>query len=184
MLKKSITYKDLDNETVTEDFYFHLSKAEIAELEVDAPGGSFQKMFEDIIARNDKSMILKTFKLVLHKAYGIREEGNNRRFRKSDEISEEFLQTDAYSELFTELMTNPESAAQFILAVIPEIPAAAEARAAKILDVEVTKPFVPPASGVVANPDPVTPDKKMLELNNMSAEDLRTLLAEYRNEAQ
>ena len=33
MLKKSITYKNLNGQEVTEEFYFHLSKADFIEME-------------------------------------------------------------------------------------------------------------------------------------------------------
>ena len=33
MLKKSITYEDYNGEMATEDFFFHLSKAELVEIE-------------------------------------------------------------------------------------------------------------------------------------------------------
>ena len=39
MLKKSVTYKDFNGQTVTEDFYFHMTKSEAVELEVNLPGG-------------------------------------------------------------------------------------------------------------------------------------------------
>ena len=39
MLKKTITYTDFDDNERTEDFYFHLSKAEIAEMELSENGG-------------------------------------------------------------------------------------------------------------------------------------------------
>ena len=39
MLKKTITYTDYNGVERTEDFYFNLSKAEIAEMELEIPGG-------------------------------------------------------------------------------------------------------------------------------------------------
>lgn len=45
MYKKTITYTDYDGNERTEDFYFNLTKAEIAEMELSAEGG-FDKLIE------------------------------------------------------------------------------------------------------------------------------------------
>ena len=39
MLKRNITYEDFDGNTVTEAFYFNLSKAELMEMEFTRAGG-------------------------------------------------------------------------------------------------------------------------------------------------
>ena len=39
MLKKTITYQNFAGETVTEDFYFNLTKAELLQLEMAMPNG-------------------------------------------------------------------------------------------------------------------------------------------------
>ncbi len=39
MLKKTITYEDFDGNQVTEDHFFHLSKADLVEMEVSQKGG-------------------------------------------------------------------------------------------------------------------------------------------------
>ena len=49
MLKKTITYEDFNGETVSEDFFFHLSKAELVELEMSHTGG-LSASLERIIA--------------------------------------------------------------------------------------------------------------------------------------
>ncbi len=38
MLKKTMTFETYDGEMVTEDFYFNMSKAEVAELELSLEG--------------------------------------------------------------------------------------------------------------------------------------------------
>jgi len=118
MLKKSITFKTLDGNTVTQDFWFNLSKAEIATMELSAKGGSMSKLLIDIVRNQDPAGIISTFELFITKAYGIRSD-DNVRFIKSEEIAEGFKQTDAYSELFMEMVTNAESAALFIQGIVP-----------------------------------------------------------------
>jgi hypothetical protein len=117
MLKKTITFKDLDGNSVTEDFYFNLSKPEITEMELEQKGGLGEEL-QALVETGDPGQILKTFKWIMLKAYGIRS-ADNKRFIKSEQISEEFTQTDAYSVLFMELVTNAESSAAFVQGVLP-----------------------------------------------------------------
>lgn len=117
MLKKIITYKNLDGDDVTETFYFHLSKAEITEMELSEEGGLAEKL-KTIIATNDRPTIIATFKMLISKTVGRRSE-DGKRFIKTQEITDEFMQTDAFSELFMELVSNTEAAAQFIVGVVP-----------------------------------------------------------------
>lgn len=118
MLKKTMTYKDLDGNPVTEDFYFNLTKAEIAELELSATGGSLHDHLTKIVEAEDGGEIIKTFKQIIMMAVGRRSE-DGRRFIKTDEIRDEFAQTDAYSELFMSLVTNAEDGAAFIRGIVP-----------------------------------------------------------------
>jgi hypothetical protein len=117
MFKKTITYRDLEGTPITEDFYFHLSKAEIAEMELSRKGG-LSEFLKEIVASEDGKAIIETFKEIVVKSYGIRSP-DKKRFIKSKEISDEFLQTDAYSELFIELVTDAESSAAFIRGIVP-----------------------------------------------------------------
>lgn len=119
MIKKSITFEDLDSKQVTQDFWFNLSKAEIAKMELTAKGGSLSQLLQEIIKNQDPAGIISTFELIILKAYGERS-SDNLRFVKSDELSEGFKHTDAYSELFMELVTDAEAAAKFIEGVVPQ----------------------------------------------------------------
>jgi hypothetical protein len=119
MLKKSITYKDFDGNEIKEDFYFHLSKAEVMEMEMTADGGDgMTKMLNKIVEEKDPKKIVETFKDIIFKAYG-EKSPDGKRFIKTKELSEAFSQTDAYSELFVELATDADAAAAFINGIIP-----------------------------------------------------------------
>lgn len=120
MLKKTITYSDFDGNERTEDFYFNLTKAECAEMELSTAGG-MQRMIEKIIAEQDNKKIVDIFKDIILRSYG-EKSPDGKYFRKSKEISESFASTQAYSELFMELATNTDDAVAFISAVVPEVP--------------------------------------------------------------
>lgn len=125
MLKKPITFKDLDGNEVTMDFYFHLSKAELIELEIVNQGGLSGRL-QRIGESNNGRMIMKEFKDLIRMSYGERSE-DNLRFIKSPELSEAFLQTNAYEVLFIELVTDPNAGAAFINGLMPsDVNAAAQ----------------------------------------------------------
>lgn len=117
MLKKSITYYDYNGVERTEDFRFNLSKAELMEMEMSTNGG-LTEMINKIVAAQDIPAIIKVFKDLILKAYG-EKSPDGKRFIKSKELSTAFAQTEAYSQLFMELATNPEEAAKFINGIIP-----------------------------------------------------------------
>lgn len=120
MLKKTMTYTDYDGNERTEDFYFNLSKAEIGEMELSINGG-LEAMLNRIIQERDNAKIVATFKDLILRSYG-KKSDDGRRFIKSPELSEEFSQTEAYSDLFMELASNADSAAAFVNGIMPVIP--------------------------------------------------------------
>lgn len=117
MLKKTITYVDYNGIERTEDFYFNLSKAEVAEMEMSVEGG-YSKMLEEIIKSNDNVRIVELFKRILLQSYG-EKSADGKRFVKSKELSEAFSQTEAYSEIFMELALDEKAAADFINGIMP-----------------------------------------------------------------
>lgn len=120
MIKKTITYKDLDDNDVTETFEFHLSRAEMAEMALAKEGkaGGFDVWVRTLINSQDGEVLTQTFKQILLSTVGKRSD-DNRRFVKNDEIRNNFLHSDAYSMLFMELMTDAEKVSEFINGVVP-----------------------------------------------------------------
>ena len=118
MLKKTITYTDYDGNIRKDDFYFNLTKAEVMEMEMGTTGG-MRKMLEKIVQEQDSKRIVETFKDIIIRAYG-EKSPDGKRFAKSKEIADNFMQTEAYSELFMELATDADAAAAFINGIIPQ----------------------------------------------------------------
>lgn len=119
MLKKTITYTDYDGLERTEEFRFNLTKAELVDMEL-TTAGTFSETMKRIIAEKDIIRIAKLFKELLLKSYGVKSD-NGKRFIKSQELSEAFSQTEAYSDLYIELLSNPEEAAKFFAEVAPKM---------------------------------------------------------------
>lgn len=117
MLKKTITYTDYNNVERKEDFYFNLSKAEVVEMEAGTVGGLAQ-MIDKIVAAQDTPSIIKLFKELILKAYG-EKSADGKRFIKSPELAEAFSQTEAYTNLFMELATDANAAAEFVNGISP-----------------------------------------------------------------
>lgn len=117
MIKKTIAYEDYNGVERKEDFYFNLSKAEVMEMEMSTAGG-LAEMIQRVVAAQDQVSIIKIFKDLILKAYGVKSP-DGKRFIKSKELSDEFSQTEAYSQLFMELATNADAAADFVNGIVP-----------------------------------------------------------------
>lgn len=117
MLKKPITFMDYNGNERTEDFLFNLNKAEIMEMELSTSGG-LAEMIQRIVAAQDAPAIIKVFKELILKAYGVKSP-DGKRFIKSKELSDEFSQTEAFSNLFMELATDSDAASAFINGIVP-----------------------------------------------------------------
>lgn len=119
MLVKKIKYVDYKGNEREEDFYFNLSKAEIAEMELSHKGGLSEKI-KRIIDEKDNTEIVKLFKDLIIKSYGVVSD-DGKRFIKNEQVREEFVQSEAYSELFMELASDADAASNFVNGIIPKI---------------------------------------------------------------
>lgn len=117
MITKEITYTDYNGQERTEKYQFNFTKAELTEMELSVNGG-LSAMMERIKETDDRPELMRIFKELILKAYGVKS-ADGKRFVKSDELRTEFSQTEAYSELYMELMTNTESAITFFNGLIP-----------------------------------------------------------------
>lgn len=118
MLKKSITFEDFNEETVTEEHYFNLTKAECVEMEMSHKGG-LKESLEKIVADEDGSQIIEEMRNIILKAYGVRS-SDGKRFIKTQTLRDEFESSGAYSALFMEMVTKADAAAEFITGIMPK----------------------------------------------------------------
>lgn len=128
MLKKTIIYHDYDGNERSENFYFNLSKAEVMEMEFSFTGG-MTNVIEQMVNTQDTARIMELFKKIIMAAYG-EKSADGKRFMKigpdGRRLAEGFVETEAYSELFMELVSDPKKFADFIAAVIPALQAEAK----------------------------------------------------------
>lgn len=117
MLTKTFTYTDYNGVERKETHYFNLNKAEVMEMEMSTKGG-LAEMIQRIIDAQDAPAIIKVFKDLIRKAYGVKS-ADGKRFIKSEELWAEFEQSEAYPMLFMELATDADAASKFINAIVP-----------------------------------------------------------------
>ena len=118
MIRKTIAYIDYNGDEREEDFYFNLSRTELTKMEMETEGG-LERMIIRLSQSSDGGEIMNILESIILRSYGIKTP-DGKRLMKSKELSEEFKQTPAYDELFTELITDAEAAAKFINNVIPD----------------------------------------------------------------
>lgn len=121
MLKKTITFKDFFGVDKKRDYYFHLSKAELMEMELGTTGG-YVEMIQKIVDAQDSAKLMSVFKEFVLKSYGeISADGE--RFIKVDDnghrLADKFVETEAYSILFMELAGDADAFADFVNGIIP-----------------------------------------------------------------
>ena len=112
MIKESLTYVDYNGVERTEDFYFNLSKAEIMDIEASLPGHSLEEWVKTVYTTREFDKLWHLFSDLVKKSYGVKSE-DGRRFRKSDEITKEFSETEAYPVLINKFLTEPDFATNF-----------------------------------------------------------------------
>lgn len=117
MLKKTITYTDYAGNERKEDHYFNISRAEIMEMELTTLGG-VEAQLRELMAEQNAPEIFKVLKKFIMLSYG-KKSPDGKRFIKKDEFTEEFMQTEAYTVLLTELFSDTANMVNFINGIMP-----------------------------------------------------------------
>lgn len=117
MFKDTIKYTDYNDVERSMEVYFNLTKAEIVEMELSVAGG-FSEMLMRLVELDKVPEIMREFKNIIKCSYGVKSP-DGKRFIKSEELTEEFLQTEAYTEFFLKLLNEDGYAVKFINALAP-----------------------------------------------------------------
>lgn len=118
MLKKTIKYTDFNGVEREEDFLFNLTEEELMSMNLSTKGG-LKGYIEQIVNTQDTPAIAELFKKIINAAYGVKSP-DGRKFMKSEDILNDFIYTQAYSNLYMSLIQDANAAADFIKHVIPE----------------------------------------------------------------
>lgn len=107
MVAKKITYTDFTGKEITEVFYFNLTQVELAEMNLNIDGG-FDQLSDRFKQKPDAAQMVDIFKALMHKAV-LEKTPDGKRYVKSKEISDSFVASDAYSQLFIEMILSENS---------------------------------------------------------------------------
>lgn len=120
VLKKTIRYTDFNGQEREEDFYFNITEADIAEMAILHAGGidGAAAFFKDLADSKDPNKLIPAVKNLLTIAYGERSE-DGVHFRKSQKITDDFVSSAAYPEIFVQLVTDIEELSSFFLGALP-----------------------------------------------------------------
>lgn len=119
MFKKTITYEDYNGEMRTEDYWFHLNEAEIIQWLMTEGDYSLDQVLIRLMEKRNGKEVMKIFDDFIRLSYG-EKSLDGKHFVKNKEIWENFRNTEAYSSLFMELVTDANKAVEFINHVIPK----------------------------------------------------------------
>ena len=117
MIKETITYVDYDGNERTEDFYFNMTTTEKMDIESTMPNGNIEDWVNSVVATRDYESLWKLFGKLIKMSYGIKS-ADGRRFMKSEEITKEFSETQAYPALIEKFLTDTEYASNFFNALM------------------------------------------------------------------
>lgn len=119
MLKKTVTYEDYNGVSHTEDFYFNLTKVECMELEFGfGSGETLSGSIQTLINAGDMATVIKTIKKIVLTAYGVKS-ADGKRFIKNDTVRTEFEESPVFEQVYWDLVTDAEKAADFISGIVP-----------------------------------------------------------------
>ena len=118
MYIRKIKYKDYNGKEREEDFYFNLSTAEIIKWLTTTGGYTLDKLIARLAREQNGREIMRIFESLIYESYG-ELSLDGRRFDKSEEVKRNFIETEAYSVLFTEVVTDAKKASEFVNNIIP-----------------------------------------------------------------
>lgn len=118
MLTKKISFTDYDGQKREGTYHFNLNKAETIMWMTTTGEYTLDKVLLRLSEERNGRKIMETFEDLIHRSYG-KKALDGVRFEKSEELWLEFYQSEAYSELFSELVTDAKKAAAFVNGILP-----------------------------------------------------------------
>jgi hypothetical protein len=123
MIKKTVTFENLDGETESQDLWFHISKDEIiASIDSEEKDALLPSLMTvQALIEDDKASgldIIRAMRLIIAKAYCEREGSGLK--AKSKEASDAFLRSPAYEALLDDMIMDSAFAAVFVEGIFPK----------------------------------------------------------------
>lgn len=123
MIKKTIKYHDYEGNQREDDFYFNLTQVELNKINSDPslPGG-IEESVNRAAKNEDAGEMLRIIDLLISRSYGVKLPDGSFVKRNSTGLPlyEAFVNTEAYDNLLTELISSGENAVgDFLLGCLP-----------------------------------------------------------------
>jgi len=118
MYIRDITYTDFNGEERTDTCCFHLTKAEVVDWLTTSGDYTLDKVVEKLVSSHNGKEIMNIFKDMIRRSYGVKSL-DGKRFIKTKEVQDEFFESEAYSVLFMELVTDAAKAGEFFMGILP-----------------------------------------------------------------
>lgn len=112
MIKKTISYVDFNGTQRNDDYYFHLSVPEATRFAARFGEQGWEAGIKKIIDSGDLREVLDLFEDIILTSYG-QKSPDGRTFIKNKEMRENFSNSEAYAQLFEELIMSPDAMTQF-----------------------------------------------------------------------
>lgn len=112
MIKKTISYVDFNGTQRNDDYYFHLSVPEATRFAARFGEQGWEAGIKKIIDSGDLREVLDLFEDIILTSYG-QKSPDGRTFVKNKEMRENFSNSEAYAQLFEELVMSPDAMTQF-----------------------------------------------------------------------
>lgn len=118
MIKETISYEDIDGNSKTMDAYFHLSMREMRQLLKD---GIQEKLDAVTSGKASTDTMFDLIDVLIKTSFGKRVESNGEaRFVKDPELTEAFMNSDAYDSLLGKMMSDDQFATRFFSGLVPK----------------------------------------------------------------
>lgn len=116
MITEKVSYTDYNGNKRVETCMFNLTKAELYKLDQEYPGGMVA-VAEKAMEEQDTKAMLNMFSDVIARSYGVKSEDGSR-FVKDQKKTDEFLSSEAYSELLVSVLSDAEKARKFTVGLM------------------------------------------------------------------
>jgi len=118
MYGKKISFEDLNGDTRTGTYWFHLTKTEMVKLSLKYKGGLVSTL-NALLENQDENRVLLILDDIIMASYGEKSEDGLHFVKANGQKAADFAETGAYDALFIDLIQNPGSMSEFLNNIVP-----------------------------------------------------------------
>lgn len=119
MHKIVIQYQDFEEQTQVEEAYFNLSRAKIIDMAITGEADILLGNLRDAVKSEDGKELIHLVRDLIHLSYG-EKDPDGKTFRQSEQLSNDFLQSQPFDQMFYDMIMSPEQVLKFVEALFPQ----------------------------------------------------------------